>query len=124
MSSIRISGSLILSQSSTIGFPTANLDIKDKLKIMPSDGVYVVRIQYQNKKYYGMMNIGLKPTFQARSRSVEVHIFDFNKEIYNKSLCVSVLSRLRDEIKFNNINELKIQLQEDSDSARIIVEKF
>ena len=108
----------------TIGFPTANLDIQDKLKIIPADGVYVVKIGYKKKQYYGMMNIGVKPTFQAQSRSIEVHIFDFNQDIYNNSLCIYVLSRLRDEIKFNNINELKTQLQEDSDHARIILEKF
>ena len=71
-----------------------------------------------------MMNIGIKPTFQVQLRSIEVHIFDFNQDIYNHSLCISVLSRLRDEIKFININELKTQLQEDSESARIVLEKF
>lgn len=108
----------------TIGFPTANLVIENRLKIIPSDGVYIVKVQHHGKQYYGMMNIGCKPTFRTKKRGLEVHIFNFDKNIYNKSLDVSVLRRLRDEKKFQNIDDLKKQLSKDLDEANNIIKSF
>ncbi len=94
-----------------IGFPTANLQLQDERKLLPASGVYAVRVLVDGVRYDGMLNIGVRPTV-SRSGIVrlEVNIFDFHSEIYGKTISVFLLSRVRGERKFNDIDELKAQL--------------
>ena len=98
----------------TIGFPTANIEINDPDKLIPSLGVYAVRVSWNSKTYKGMMNIGHRPTLEnGNTISIEVHIIDFKEDIYNQILEVDFIRKIRDEQKFKNIDELKEQLQKD-----------
>ena len=101
----------------TINFPTANIDIKEDYKLIPKDGVYVVKSTIENKTVYGMMNIGTNPTVGGKSRTIEVHIFNYNKDFYNTELKIQFLKRLRSEQKFKNIAALKKQLIKDKNTA-------
>jgi riboflavin kinase/FMN adenylyltransferase len=101
-----------------IGFPTANLLLTDNYKIIPGDGVYVVRVKYNELLYNGIMNIGLRPTIEENlEKRVEIHIFDFKQDIYNKSLEIQLLKKIRDEFKFDSIESLKNQIQHDKNFA-------
>ena len=97
----------------TIGFPTANIEVKENYKLLPKNGVYIVSSQINNMMYYGMMNIGHKPTLGENEQSIEVHFFELNEDIYNKNLEISFLEHIRDEKKFNSITELQSQLEKD-----------
>jgi len=101
----------------TIEFPTANIYIKESYKLIPNDGVYVVQSQIKNKTIFGMMNIGTNPTVDGKTRSIEVHFFNFKKDIYNTELKIEFLKRLRSEQKFKSLEVLKIQLKKDKVSA-------
>ena len=103
----------------TIGFPTANLAINNESKLIPGNGVYAVTVQIENDKtiFNGMMNIGVRPTFEKTERAIEVNIFDFESSIYDKELTVNIKTRLRDEIKFDGIDSLKNQLNKDREMA-------
>jgi riboflavin kinase/FMN adenylyltransferase len=96
-----------------IGYPTANIDTGDNSKIIPADGIYLVKIFYGNKEYFGMSNIGIRPTFDFNNRTIEVNIFDFDKDIYGEIIRVSFIQRLRDELKFENEEKLKEQIFKD-----------
>lgn len=96
-----------------IGFPTANLTPDHPEKLIPGNGVYAVKAIVKGSEFNGMMNIGVRPTFKRRSRSIEVHIFDFNENIYGEKITISFMQRVRDEIKFDSIDELKQQLSKD-----------
>ncbi len=104
-----------------LGFPTANIEFDEKLKIMPQNGVYAVLVLYEGKKYKGMMNVGKRPTFDEKL-SLEVHILDFNENLYNKSLKIYFVKRLRDEVKFPNEEELIEQLKRDKENIRNLKE--
>lgn len=97
----------------TLNFPTANIHIPEDYKLIPKDGVYVVKATIKSKEYYGMMNIGHKPTLNAKRRSVEVHFFNFNHDLYGDVLKVEILERLREEQKFQDLEKLKQQLEQD-----------
>lgn len=101
----------------TIDFPTANISITASYKLIPSNGVYVVKSNIDNKSIFGMMNIGTNPTVDGKTRSIEVHFFNFNKDIYNSELKIEFLKRLRSEQKFKNLDALKNQLKEDMVNA-------
>lgn len=98
----------------TIGFPTANLQLEDERKLLPASGVYAVRVSVDGVMYGGMLNIGVRPTV-SRSGIVrlEVNIFDFHSEIYDKTISVFLLARVRGERKFNDVAELSTQLEAD-----------
>ena len=100
---------------SKIGFPTANIEVNDNNKLIPKDGVYAVFVTYNNRVYKGMLNIGIRPTIDDRIKQkiIEVHIIDFNEDIYNKKITFIFVARIRDEKKFRNIEELKSQLLKD-----------
>ena len=102
-----------------IGFPTANIQISEELKLIPSDGVYAVRINWNKRIMDGMMNIGIKPTVNDNPdyKTMEVNIFDFENDIYDQSIRVEFVGRLRDEMKFENIRSLEQQLKLDKDHA-------
>jgi len=97
----------------TIGFPTANIKVENKNKIIPGNGVYSVFVEFENKKYKGMLNIGFNPTFEEKKLSIELNIFNFKSDIYGQEIKVFFKNKLRDEKKFNSIDELKIQLSKD-----------
>lgn len=96
----------------TIGFPTANLKAEDKL-IIPKNGIYAVKVYVKNKVYYGATNIGYNPTVNGKVLSIETNIIDFDEEIYGEIIRVEFLDRIRDEKKFNSLDELKSQLRKD-----------
>lgn len=96
----------------TIGFPTANLKVEDKL-IIPKDGIYAVKVYIDTKVYYGATNIGFNPTVNGKKLSIETNIINFNKDIYGETIKVEFLERIRDEKKFNSLDELKYQLNKD-----------
>lgn len=97
----------------TIGFPTANISIDEEYKLLPKNGVYMVQTEIEEIRFFGMMNIGIRPTIEGTTQSVEVYIFDFNKEIYNTSLTVSILKFIREEQKFESLEHLKLQIEKD-----------
>ena len=98
-----------------LGFPTANLAVSNSDKLIPGDGVYAVYIELSGSKFKGMMNIGVRPTFGSPQHTAEVHIFDFNEDIYGKRLRVEFVDKIRDEFRFKNAAELTKQLQKDKD---------
>jgi riboflavin kinase/FMN adenylyltransferase len=103
-----------------IGFPTANIHIQDAQKIIPANGVYAVNIELAGKVHSGMMNIGWRPTIQEEKleRKIEVHFFDFQKEIYDETCQIQVLHFVRAEHKFPNLEALKAQIQLDEETVR------
>ena len=101
----------------TIGFPTANIMLDYKLKLVPADGVYIVEVVFENKIYSGMLNIGYKPTINIGEKSIEIHILNFDRMIYGSRISVRVLKKLRDEIKFPSVAELKKQLVKDKEKV-------
>ena len=96
-----------------LGYPTANIEIGDQEKIIPSNGVYAVRALHNGKKYDGMMNIGIRPTLTDGLFMIEVNMFDFDEEIYGDELRVYVKKYLREEIKFPDLDTLKDQIEND-----------
>lgn len=105
----------------TIGFPTANILIEESYKILPADGVYAVEVSFPaapQKVHYGMCNIGIRPTFSGKFKTIETHIFDFERNIYGEQIRLQFKARLRGEIKFENLDALKNQLQKDAVDAR------
>ena len=108
-----------------IGFPTANLKIEEIYKLIPKTGVYIVKSNIDGELVFGMMNIGYRPTVGGEHQTIETHFFDFKQNLYGKKLKIKVLKQLRNEEKFNSINDLKLQLQKDKiDSLAFIKTKF
>jgi riboflavin kinase/FMN adenylyltransferase len=107
-----------------IGFPTANIEASDKNKIIPGYGVYAVKVVVNNSEYKGMLNIGTRPTFNnnADNRSIEVHIFDFNDDIYNRGITLVFVAKIREEQKFGGVEKLTEQLKKDKIEALKIFE--
>jgi riboflavin kinase/FMN adenylyltransferase len=101
----------------TIGFPTANVEIPEEYKLIPKNGVYVVTVTIENKIVFGMMNIGVRPTLGENKLSIEVHLLNFDKDIYNQKIQVNILKRLRDEQKFESFEALKEQLEVDKQNT-------
>ncbi|HMI79230.1 MAG TPA: bifunctional riboflavin kinase/FAD synthetase [Ferruginibacter sp.] len=101
----------------SIGYPTANLKSTDDEKIVPGDGIYAVYADVEGKQYKGMMSIGFRPTVNGKVRVTEVNLFDFDREIYGKTLRVYVKKYLRSEVKFNGLEELKEQLHKDKEES-------
>ena len=97
----------------TISFPTANIKIDAPYKLVPKNGVYIVKTTIDNQITFGMMNIGYNPTFNGKQKSIEIHFINFNKNIYDKTLTIEMILRIRNEIKFNTVDDLKKQLEQD-----------
>ncbi|MBT7529332.1 MAG: bifunctional riboflavin kinase/FAD synthetase [Flavobacteriaceae bacterium] len=97
----------------TISFPTANIKIDAPYKLVPKNGVYIVKTTIDNQITFGMMNIGYNPTFNGKQKSIEIHFIKFNKNIYDKTLTIEMILRIRNEIKFNTVDDLKKQLEQD-----------
>lgn len=100
----------------TIGFPTANLEINDK-KVIPKKGVYYTNVDIEGKIFKGITSVGNNPTVNGKELTIETYILDFNNNIYEKEIKVYFIDRIRDEIKFNNIDELTKQLKKDKEVA-------
>ena len=102
-----------------IGFPTANIDPQESYKLVPKDGVYAVKVDVDDKRYLGMLNIGVRPTVnnQLDNRSIEVHILDFEEDIYYKNITIHFYQRIRNEQFFASIDELKAQLKKDKEAV-------
>jgi riboflavin kinase/FMN adenylyltransferase len=105
----------------SIDFPTANIYIDEKYKLIPKNGVYAVKVKVQDGEYFGMLNIGNRPTIPGREFSMEVHIFDFNDDIYGQTIEVGLIKRIRDEEKFKDLSALKAQLNLDKETAKKIL---
>ena len=107
----------------TIGFPTANIQLYEPLKLVPGNGVYSVEVETVGRKLRGMCNIGVRPTVgSGNQRTIEVNIFDFDEDIYGLDLKVTFLRKIRDERKFDSLSDLRLQLvkdREDCTSGRI-----
>lgn len=97
----------------TLDFPTANLKIAEAYKLIPKNGAYVVKSKLDGTTLFGMMNIGVNPTVDGKNRSIEIHFFDYSKDLYGKTLRIDVLHRLRDEQKFDSLDALRQQLDRD-----------
>ena len=108
----------------TINFPTANIKIKETYKLVPLNGVYLVQSYINDSLVYGMMNIGYNPTFNGSEKSIEVHFFNFNQDLYNQTLQIDIIDRLRDEKKFNSLDELKEQLKKDQKNSLRLIENL
>lgn len=104
-----------------IGFPTANLLIKESYKLIPKTGVYVVKSVIANETVFGMMNIGYRPTVRGKHQTIEIHFFDFKKDLYGENIQVDVLTFLRDEQKFESVEALKKQLAQDKQKSSAII---
>lgn len=105
------------------GFPTANLHIAEEYKLIPKNGAYVVRSDIDGKEFFGMMNIGFNPTVDGSQKSIEVNFFDFEGDLYDKKIQVELLHRIRDEHKFNSVEELKEQLKKDKIHSLDLISK-
>ena len=102
----------------TIGFPTANMQLYEPLKLVPANGVYFVKVKVLDRTLYGMCNIGLRPTVgEGNARTIETNIFDFDEDIYGLDIDIKFVARIREERKFNSLDELKHQLESDRDTC-------
>jgi len=106
---------------SEIGFPTANIRVLESYKLIPKNGAYVVKTNIDNKTVFGMMNIGYRPTLKGENKTIEVHLFNFNENLYDTKLQISVLYFLREEQKFDSIEKLQNQLKTDQKSSYIFL---
>lgn len=106
-----------------LGFPTANIHIAEDYKLIPSDGVYAVKVLLDGKRYKGMLNIGQRPTVGGQNRTVEVHVFNFDENIYGKRMTIYLIKQIRTELKFGSLEMLKGQLHQDKESAIAILDQ-
>lgn len=93
-----------------IGYPTANLHIEEKYKLIPADGIFAVKVQHEGRHYTGMAYIGSRPTINGMTRNIEVNLFDFDKEIYNETIRMSFYYYVRGDVKFSGLDALKAQI--------------
>lgn len=102
-----------------LNFPTANLFIEEDYKLIPKNGVYVVKSTIDNKTVYGMMNIGLNPTVNTdtKEKNIEIHFFDFDQDLYYQKIQIDIIERIRDEQKFDSVIALKAQLEKDKQTS-------
>jgi len=101
-----------------LSYPTANIDLQNPHKIVPKEGVYLVKSKLKDRVIYGMMNIGIKPTFDTTMPSIEVHFLDWNGDLYGQAVQVELLKWVREERKFKTVKELKTQIQADEQYCR------
>jgi riboflavin kinase/FMN adenylyltransferase len=111
-----------LQRGTTIGFPTANVRVNSSYKLIPKNGVYAVWVCIDQIKYAGMLNIGYNPTFEDKKWSVEVHLFDFNENVYHKEISIEFVAHTRKELKFKDAEALINQLREDEKEIRALLE--
>lgn len=107
-----------------MSFPTVNLSIVEDYKLIPLRGVYVVRTMIGHKQVFGMMNIGYRPTVGGQGQTIEIHLLDFDGDLYGSKMQIEILSRLRDERKFESMHELGSQLKKDEANTRNYLSKI
>ena len=119
-----LSGKIVHGKSigRTLGFPTANIEVKEEYKLLPKNGVYLIQSVINHNKYFGMMNIGIKPTIKESSKTIEVNFFDFEGDLYHKNIEVNIKKFIRDEIKFDSLELLKSQIQKDKINCNSIID--
>ncbi|RYD89409.1 MAG: riboflavin biosynthesis protein RibF, partial [Sphingobacteriales bacterium] len=100
-----------------IGYPTANILIEERYKLIPADGIFAVKVKVDGNEYKGMAYIGHRPTVNGITRNVEVNIFDFDADIYNKQIRMEFLHYVRGDIKFTSLDELIVQLGKDREAV-------
>lgn len=100
-----------------IGYPTANIHIEEKYKLIPADGIFAVKVNHDGQDYTGMAYIGSRPTINGMTRNIEVNLFNFDKEIYNETVRMSFYHYVRGDIKFNGLDELKAQIARDKEEV-------
>ena len=106
----------------TIGFPTANMQLYEPLKLVPGNGVYFVKVRTLDRDLYGMCNIGHRPTVNmGNARTIETNIFGFDEDIYGLDMDVTFMSKIRDEIRFDSLESLKKQLESDRDACLTLI---
>ena len=114
LSGIVVSGKQL---GGTIGFPTANIEVKEPYKLIPSSGVYIIKTQINTVVFSGIMNIGFNPTVLGKHQTIEAHLFNFSEDLYGKKITVTLIHFLREEQKFNSVEELVDQLNIDKKNA-------
>ncbi len=107
-----------------IDFPTANISITEDFKLLPKDGVYFVKSSIRSRCFFGMMNIGFRPTVNGKVRTTEVHYFNFNENLYDKKIKIEVLDLIRNEKKFNSLEDLEKQLTIDKKLCEDLIQKL
>ena len=107
-----------------LGYPTANIELSNKKKLLPGNGIYVVSVHWRRQSFYGMASIGVRPTFVDHgARTLEVHVLDFHGDLYGQEVEIELLQRLRDEIKFDSAKELIAQMDRDREQTLRVVEE-
>ena len=107
-----------------MGYPTANLEIEEEYKLKPQNGVYLVQTSLVDKKYFGMMNVGKRPTVYGKKTRIETYFFDFKGDLYGKKLRIELLEKIRDEQKFDSLDALRNQLNSDQKSCQKLIPKY
>jgi riboflavin kinase / FMN adenylyltransferase len=105
----------------TMGYPTANVYVVEDYKLIPADGVYAVNVKYKDELLNGVLNIGKRPTIEGKDRTIEVNIFDFEKDIYGENLSILFVEKIRNEQKFESLEALKLQIGKDAKQAKAIL---
>ncbi|MFZ4413802.1 MAG: bifunctional riboflavin kinase/FAD synthetase [Bacteroidales bacterium] len=120
-----LSGKVVLGNQigKKIGFPTANIDLENDFKLIPSMGVYAIRVEWNNHIYNAMLNIGIRPTLNINKLSIEAHLFDFDTNIYGQYIKVYFVDKIREEQRFDNLNELIVQLHKDKITATTLLKQ-
>ncbi|WP_109851276.1 bifunctional riboflavin kinase/FAD synthetase [Aquimarina sp. AU58] len=101
-----------------LNYPTANLHIEEDYKLIPKNGVYIVKSFIDSKTYFGMMNIGTNPTVNGTKQTIEAHFFDTSFNLYDKKIQIEMIKRIRDEKKFDSLEQLQDAMQQDEDFSR------
>lgn len=104
----------------TLGFPTANLSLADR-RLIPANGIYAVRVRFENEWHMGAASIGVRPTFEGKNRLVEVFVIDWSGDLYDQVIEVQFVKRLRDELKFDSVDALVAQMKQDVQDARSVL---
>lgn len=102
-------------------YPTINIDVEETYKLIPKSGVYIVETHVEDEHFYGIMNIGKRPTLNGKKKTIEVHLLDFDANLYGEKIQVGVLKRLRDERKFASVEHLFAQIKKDEAKARLLI---
>ena len=106
------------------GFPTANIQVKQDYKLRPQNGVYLVRSKLTGIEFFGMMNIGIRPTVSGKTTQTEIHFFNLDQNLYDLEISLEVLEKIREEVKFNSTNELTEQLKKDRINCEKIIAEY
>lgn len=119
-----ITGTVVVGQKlgRELGFPTANIRVEEDYKLLPANGVYAAYIYVSGIKYSGMLNIGVRPTVDGKSRTIEANIFDFDGDVYGHRIQLELMGRIRDEMRFDDLEALKSRLNADRVAAQGMLE--